>query len=214
MPTAHSVSKLLSPNSFLHVPFQSGSDSVSGEKKQDYCVKTLKKSSVFQLRLLKILSKQWRFAKNTNLDRFLSIAHPEKPAANMKRIPVNQVEQRTKRLTDLFYSYEPYTNQVNMKTKFSLRKSHTTRNILSVTINSMSKFHCQLNYLCHANTIQVSSEILKLLSLKKAHHMQRGEPTWLIGLALIKTSKYDQYSNLHNFFSSEARIVIKEIKIH
>lgn len=37
---------------------------------------------------------------------------PGTPAANMKRIPANLVKTRTKRLTDLFNSYEPYSNRV------------------------------------------------------------------------------------------------------
>lgn len=37
---------------------------------------------------------------------------PGTPAANMKRIPANLVKTRTKRLTDLFNSYEPYADRV------------------------------------------------------------------------------------------------------
>lgn len=37
---------------------------------------------------------------------------PGTPAANMKRIPANLVKTRTKRLTYLFNSYEPYSNRV------------------------------------------------------------------------------------------------------
>lgn len=37
---------------------------------------------------------------------------PGTPAANMKRIPANLVKTRTKRLTDLFNSYEPYAKRV------------------------------------------------------------------------------------------------------
>lgn len=37
---------------------------------------------------------------------------PGTPAAQMKRIPANLVKTRTKRLTDLFNSYEPYTDRV------------------------------------------------------------------------------------------------------
>lgn len=33
----------------------------------------------------------------------------------MKRIPANQVKQRTKRLTDLFNSYDPYANRIGKK---------------------------------------------------------------------------------------------------
>lgn len=37
---------------------------------------------------------------------------PGTPAAQMKRIPANQVKLRTKRLTDIFNSYEPYADRV------------------------------------------------------------------------------------------------------
>lgn len=37
---------------------------------------------------------------------------PGTPAAQMKRIPANLVKTRTKRLTDLFNSYEPYIDRV------------------------------------------------------------------------------------------------------
>lgn len=38
---------------------------------------------------------------------------PGTPAAQMKRIPANLVKTRTKRLTEVFNSYEPYTDRVN-----------------------------------------------------------------------------------------------------
>lgn len=37
---------------------------------------------------------------------------PGTPAAQMKRIPANLVKTRTKRLTDVFNSYEPYADRV------------------------------------------------------------------------------------------------------
>lgn len=37
---------------------------------------------------------------------------PGTPAAQMKRIPANLVKTRTKRLTDLFNSYEPYADRI------------------------------------------------------------------------------------------------------
>lgn len=37
---------------------------------------------------------------------------PGTPAAQMKRIPANLVKTRTKRLTDLFNSYEPFANRI------------------------------------------------------------------------------------------------------
>lgn len=40
---------------------------------------------------------------------------PGTPAAQMKRIPANLVKTRTKRLTDLFNSYEPYADRVGQE---------------------------------------------------------------------------------------------------
>lgn len=37
---------------------------------------------------------------------------PGTPAANMKRIPPDQVKLRTKKLTELFYTYEPYSENI------------------------------------------------------------------------------------------------------
>ena len=40
---------------------------------------------------------------------------PGTPAAKMKRVPTQEVKQRTKQLTDLFHSYEPYKKRVGQK---------------------------------------------------------------------------------------------------
>lgn len=40
---------------------------------------------------------------------------PGTPAAKMKRVPTQEVKQRTKQLTDLFHSYEPYRKRVGQK---------------------------------------------------------------------------------------------------
>lgn len=40
---------------------------------------------------------------------------PGTPAAQMQRIPANLVKTRTKRLTDVFNSYEPYANRVGQE---------------------------------------------------------------------------------------------------
>lgn len=47
----------------------------------------------------------------------------------MKRIPPNEVKQRTKRLTDLFYTYEPYSDRIGKEyevlvTEISHDKKH------------------------------------------------------------------------------------------
>lgn len=54
---------------------------------------------------------------------------PGTPAARLPRIPANLVKTRTKRLTDLFYSYEPYNHKVNeyqqvLVTEISHDKKH------------------------------------------------------------------------------------------
>jgi radical SAM superfamily enzyme YgiQ (UPF0313 family) len=54
---------------------------------------------------------------------------PGTPAASMKRIPPNEVKQRTKRLTDLFYTYEPYRDRIGKEyevlvTEISHDKKH------------------------------------------------------------------------------------------
>lgn len=42
---------------------------------------------------------------------------PGTPAANMERIPANFVKIRTKKLTDLFNSYEPYAHKIGEQQK-------------------------------------------------------------------------------------------------
>lgn len=54
---------------------------------------------------------------------------PGTPAAKMKRVPTQEVKQRTKQLTDLFHSYEPYKKRVGQKyqvlvTEIAHDKSH------------------------------------------------------------------------------------------
>ena len=40
---------------------------------------------------------------------------PGTSAAKMKRVPTRDVKQRTKQLTDLFHSYEPYRKRIGQK---------------------------------------------------------------------------------------------------
>lgn len=121
---------------FLHVPVQSGSDSVLGEMKREYCrkefervVDTLRASVPGITIATDIIC---GFPTETEIDfedtvtlcakyEFPSLfinqfyPRPGTPAAQMKRIPANQVKLRTKRLTDLFNTYEPYTERVGQE---------------------------------------------------------------------------------------------------
>ena len=40
---------------------------------------------------------------------------PGTPAAKMKRVPTQDVKQRTKKLTEYFHSYEPYKKRIGEK---------------------------------------------------------------------------------------------------
>lgn len=136
--------------SFLHVPVQSGSDSVLGEMKREYCRADFERIVDFlrekvpgvniatdiicgfptetpeDFELTMTLCEKYKFA-SLFINQFFP--RPGTPAANMKRIPPNQVKQRTKKLTDLFYTYEPYTHKVGdeyevLVTEISHDKKH------------------------------------------------------------------------------------------
>ncbi|KAH8297112.1 hypothetical protein KR044_004929, partial [Drosophila immigrans] len=117
---------------FLHVPVQSGSDSVLGEMKREYCRKDFEhvvdylRARVPGLTIATDIicgfptETEQDFEETMTLcekHRFPSLfinqffPRPGTPAAKMERIPANLVKKRTKRLTDLFYSYEPYAGR-------------------------------------------------------------------------------------------------------
>ncbi|XP_055311717.1 threonylcarbamoyladenosine tRNA methylthiotransferase [Sitodiplosis mosellana] len=122
--------------SFLHVPVQSGSDSVLGEMKREYCRKEFEQVvDILRARVPGITIATdiiCGFPTETEADfeetmtlcekyKFPSLfinqfyPRPGTPAAQMKRIPANLVKTRTKRLTDLFNSYEPYADRVGQE---------------------------------------------------------------------------------------------------
>lgn len=136
--------------SFLHVPVQSGSDSVLGEMKREYCRNDFEKIvdflrekvpgvniatdiiCGFPTETLKdfdetmTMCDKYKFG-SLFINQFFP--RPGTPAANMTRIPANQVKERTKKLTDLFYTYEPYDGKVGqvyevLVTEISHDKKH------------------------------------------------------------------------------------------
>lgn len=118
---------------FLHVPVQSGADSVLGDMKREYCRKDFEQVVDFLREKVPGVTIATDiicgFPGETEADfeetmslcakyRFPSLfinqffPRPGTPAAKMTRIPADLVKTRTKRLTDLFYTYEPYGHKV------------------------------------------------------------------------------------------------------
>ncbi|XP_037950229.1 threonylcarbamoyladenosine tRNA methylthiotransferase-like [Teleopsis dalmanni] len=117
---------------FLHVPVQSGSDSVLGEMKREYCRKDFEHVVDFLRERVPgvtiatdiicgfptetdgdfeetiTLCEHYKFP-SLFINQFFP--RPGTPAAKMQRIPANLVKKRTKRLTELFNSYEPYAGR-------------------------------------------------------------------------------------------------------
>ncbi|XKL63906.1 hypothetical protein PGB90_006270 [Kerria lacca] len=119
--------------SFLHIPVQSGSDSVLSAMKREYLrsefeevVDTLRQKipgitiatdiicgfpteteEDFQETLE--LCDKYKFP-TLFINQFYP--RPGTPAAKMQKIPANTVKERTKRLTTLFHSYETYSSKI------------------------------------------------------------------------------------------------------
>uniref|UniRef100_A0A0A1WDX7 tRNA-t(6)A37 methylthiotransferase n=1 Tax=Zeugodacus cucurbitae TaxID=28588 RepID=A0A0A1WDX7_ZEUCU len=114
---------------FMHVPVQSGSDSVLGEMKREYCrsdfehVVDFLRSRVPGVTIATDIICGFPTETEEDFEETMDMCakyhfpslfinqffpRPGTPAAKMERIPANLVKKRTKRLTDLFNSYSPY----------------------------------------------------------------------------------------------------------
>ncbi|XP_049777963.1 threonylcarbamoyladenosine tRNA methylthiotransferase isoform X1 [Schistocerca cancellata] len=115
--------------SFLHVPVQSGSDSVLSDMKREYCRADFEKVVDFlservpgvtiatdiicgfptetddDFQETVDLCKKYKFP-SLFINQFFP--RPGTPAARMRRIPPHEVKKRTKQLSELFQSYFPY----------------------------------------------------------------------------------------------------------
>lgn len=119
--------------SFLHVPVQSGSDSVLGDMKREYCRKEFEhvvdflRSKVKGVTIATDIICGFPTETEDNFEETMTLCEkyqfpslfinqffprPGTPAARMEKIPAKQVKKRTKKLTDLFNSYEPYNGRV------------------------------------------------------------------------------------------------------
>ncbi|KAK9701639.1 Radical SAM superfamily [Popillia japonica] len=136
--------------SFLHVPVQSGSDQVLADMKREYCradfehVVDFLQSRVKGMTIATDIICGFPTETPQNFEETLSLCdkykfphlfinqffpRPGTPAALMARIPAQEVKMRTRTLTDLFYSYEPYGRNVGeieevLVTEISHDKKH------------------------------------------------------------------------------------------
>ncbi|XP_060802488.1 threonylcarbamoyladenosine tRNA methylthiotransferase [Amyelois transitella] len=118
---------------FLHVPVQSGSDQVLSDMKREYTVADFERVVDYLREHVPGITIATDiicgFPTETDEDfkgtlalcdkyRFPSLfinqffPRPGTPAANMTRVPSQEVKKRTKVLSDLFRSYEPYGHKV------------------------------------------------------------------------------------------------------
>ncbi|GLV44868.1 uncharacterized protein CBL_14560 [Carabus blaptoides fortunei] len=119
--------------SFLHVPVQSGSDSVLADMKREYCRDDFKnvvdflQNRIPGMTIATDIICGFPTETETDFEDTLSLCaeykfpnlfinqyfpRPGTPAARLPRIPAQDVKQRTKKLTDLFRSYQPYGHKM------------------------------------------------------------------------------------------------------
>ncbi|XP_037085173.1 threonylcarbamoyladenosine tRNA methylthiotransferase-like [Pollicipes pollicipes] len=133
------IARILShPNvyAFLHVPVQSGSDAVLEDMKREYFVRDFRrvvnflKERVPGMTICTDIICGFPTESEHDFERTLELCaeykfpslfinqfypRPGTPAANMQRVPTQEVKRRTRALTDLFHSYRPYDQLVGQR---------------------------------------------------------------------------------------------------
>ncbi|CAH0398925.1 unnamed protein product [Chilo suppressalis] len=118
---------------FLHVPVQSGSDQVLADMKREYSRKEFEhvvdylRENVPGITIATDIICGFPTETERDFQDTMSLCHkyrfpslfinqffprPGTPAANMQRVPGQEVKKRTKMLSELFRSYEPYGHKV------------------------------------------------------------------------------------------------------
>lgn len=119
--------------SFLHVPVQSASDSVLADMKREYCADDFRNVVDFlkekvpgvtiatdiicgfptetweDFQETVALVEQYKFP-SLFINQFYP--RPGTPAARMKRLPTEEVKRRTREISKVFHSYQPYDHKV------------------------------------------------------------------------------------------------------
>ncbi|RZC35991.1 threonylcarbamoyladenosine tRNA methylthiotransferase, partial [Asbolus verrucosus] len=136
--------------SFLHVPVQSGSDQVLCDMKREYCRKDFEhvvnflQSKISGMTIATDIICGFPTESEEDFEQTMSLCEkykfpslfinqffprPGTPAALLPRIPAQEVKRRTKKLTDLFYTYQPYNGKIGevqeiLVTELSHDKKH------------------------------------------------------------------------------------------
>ena len=144
--------------SFLHVPVQSGSDRVLDKMKREYTAKEFKQVVDYLTEHVPNVTiatdiicgfpeeSEADFQKSLDLIDYYKLPivnisqfypRPGTPAAKMKRINTNIVKDRSRRMTKLFESFDPYRNLIGqcMKVWFNTEVSDDGRHSVGHTKN-------------------------------------------------------------------------------
>ncbi|XP_014600839.1 PREDICTED: threonylcarbamoyladenosine tRNA methylthiotransferase [Polistes canadensis] len=192
--------------SFLHIPVQSGSDQILVDMKREYSCSEFEyvvdflKSKISNITIATDiicgfptetendfeetmkLCKKYKFP-NLFINQFFP--RPGTPAAKMRRVPTQEVKQRTKKLTEFFHSYQPYDHKIGL--------------IEKVLVTELS--HDKLHYVGHNKfyeqvLVPKQEEYLgKMISVKivrATKYSMEGQPineetSYLQGLSLISS---------------------------
>lgn len=152
------IAKILNhPNvySFLHIPVQAASNGVLDQMKRLYTIEDFER--VVDTLLSKVpgltiatdiicgfptetdedfektlaLIQKYKFPA-VNISQFYP--RPGTPAARMKRVPTKEVKARSRKLTTLFESYQPYDNLIDTEQKVWItEKAHDGKNLVGHT---------------------------------------------------------------------------------
>lgn len=120
--------------SFLHVPVQAASDSVLMDMKREYCLADFKhvmdflREKVPDVNIATDLICGFPTETEEDFDESMELVReykfaslfinqffprPGTPAFHMQRIPAQDVKKRTKKVSELFQSYHPYTHKLH-----------------------------------------------------------------------------------------------------
>lgn len=182
---------------FLHVPVQSGSDSVLGEMKREYNREEFERVVTYlreQVPGVTIATDIiCGFPGETEVDfeesmtlcdhyKFPSLfinqffPRPGTPAAKMTRVDPVLVKKRTKRLTELFLSYEPYAHKVgDVQTVLVTERSHDKKHYVG-----HNKFYEQVLLPMHDNLLgkSVQVRIIKATKFSMEAELLQEEKEW------------------------------------